>query len=135
MSTDPDADNALLDREADPPAARRGYEQAMDGFDEFLVAAAKNRGMYRELVGPARGHARPRRPLHLAFSPTLHERHQAYPWTPSHGRFEARPLQIALHQQHSYLLRSEAYEWLFLLIMLRPPTPPHPEPIPSPSMD
>jgi hypothetical protein len=59
-----------MEREADPPAARRGYEQAMDGFDEFLAAAAKNRGMYRELVGPARGHALPRRPLHLAFSPT-----------------------------------------------------------------
>ena len=29
-----------MEREADPPAARRGYEQAMDGFDEFLVAAA-----------------------------------------------------------------------------------------------
>ena len=51
-----------MEREADPHAARRGYEQAMDGFDEFLAAAAKNRGMYRELVGHARGHARPRRP-------------------------------------------------------------------------
>jgi hypothetical protein len=56
-----------MEREADPPVARRGYEQAMDGFDEFLAAAAKNRGMYRELVGPARGHALTRRPLHLAF--------------------------------------------------------------------
>ena len=52
-----------MEREADPPAARRGYEQALDGFDEFLGAAAKNRGMYRELVRPARGCA-PRAPTH-----------------------------------------------------------------------
>lgn len=39
-----------MERESDPPAARRGYEQALDGFAQFLTAAAKNRGMYRELV-------------------------------------------------------------------------------------
>ena len=39
-----------MEREADPPASRRSFEQARDGFSNFLAAAAKNRGMYRELV-------------------------------------------------------------------------------------
>jgi hypothetical protein len=49
---------SAMERESDPAAARRGYEQAMDGFTQFLTAAAKNRGMYRELVRvvyPAQG--------------------------------------------------------------------------------
>jgi len=43
-----------MERESsDHPAARRGFEQALAGFSEFMAAAAKNRGMYRELVLPA----------------------------------------------------------------------------------
>ena len=41
---------SAMERESDPPAARRGFEQALAGFNDFLVAASKNRGMYRELV-------------------------------------------------------------------------------------
>ena len=37
--------------EADPQTARRGFEEAVDGFGHFLTAAAKKSGMYRELVG------------------------------------------------------------------------------------
>lgn len=40
-----------MERESDPPTAIRGYQQALDGFAQFLAAAAKNRGMYKELVG------------------------------------------------------------------------------------
>ena len=36
--------------EADPQTARRGFEEAVDGFGHFLTAAAKKSGMYRELV-------------------------------------------------------------------------------------
>ena len=42
---------SAMEQEADPPRARQGYKEAVDGFDQFLTAAAKNRGMYRELVG------------------------------------------------------------------------------------
>jgi hypothetical protein len=42
---------SAMEQEADPPKARQGYKEAVDGFDQFLTAAAKNRGMYRELVG------------------------------------------------------------------------------------
>ena len=51
-----------MEQEADPPRARQGYKEAVDGFDQFLTAAAKNRGMYRELVG----------------SPTLHFTHYSF---------------------------------------------------------
>jgi len=46
-----------MERESsDHPAARRGFEQALAGFSEFMAAAAKNRGMYRELVLPSQPH-------------------------------------------------------------------------------
>jgi hypothetical protein len=54
-----------MERESDPPAARRGYEQALDGFAQFLAAAAKNRGMYRELVRAPTTAV----PLALSFAP------------------------------------------------------------------
>jgi hypothetical protein len=57
---------SAMEQEADPPKARQGYKEAVDGFDQFLTAAAKNRGMYRELVGSPRQHiAHPRFYLRL----------------------------------------------------------------------
>jgi hypothetical protein len=38
-----------MERETDPHTARREYEEAVEGFNQFLNA--KNRGMYHELVG------------------------------------------------------------------------------------
>lgn len=45
-----------MERESDPPTAIRGYQQALDGFALFLTAAAKNRGMYKELVARLSAH-------------------------------------------------------------------------------
>ena len=48
-----------MERESDPPTAIRGYQQALDGFALFLTAAAKNRGMYKELVAHLSTHRLP----------------------------------------------------------------------------
>ena len=58
-----------MERETDPHTARREYEEAVEGFNQFLNA--KNRGMYHELVGSPNYTSRILPHPHFFLSPAL----------------------------------------------------------------